>query len=62
MMAPDATRLGTIALDAELAGPVPAALVAVTLKVYEVPLVRAVTIMGEEPPLAVIPPGLEVTP
>jgi hypothetical protein len=39
---------------------VPAALVAVTVKVYEVPLESPVTVMGEEPAVAVCPP-LEVT-
>ncbi len=40
---------------------VPTALVAVTEKVYAVPLVRPVTTNGEEVPVAVIPPGDEVT-
>jgi hypothetical protein len=39
----------------------PAELVAVTLKLYAVPLVRPVTVKGEPVPLAVKPPGLEVT-
>jgi hypothetical protein len=43
------------------AAPVPTAFVAVTEKVYIVPLVRPVTMMGEEVPVAVTPPGLEVT-
>ena len=41
--------------------PVPTALVAVTVKVYAVPLVRPVTVIGEDVPVAVIPPGEEVT-
>ena len=41
--------------------PVPTALVAVTVKVYAVPLVRPVTVIGEAVPVAVIPPGTEVT-
>jgi hypothetical protein len=44
--------------DAEL---VPTALVAVTVKVYEVPFVKPVTVIGEAPPVPVKPPGLEVT-
>ena len=39
----------------------PTAFVATTVKVYVVPLVNPVTIMGEVAPVAVIPPGLEVT-
>lgn len=44
--------------DAEL---VPTALVAVTVNVYDVPLAKPVTVNGEAPPVAVKPPGLEVT-
>jgi hypothetical protein len=40
---------------------VPEALVAVTVKVYAVPVVSPVTVIGEDDPVAVIPPGLEVT-
>jgi hypothetical protein len=40
---------------------VPTALVAVTEKVYIVPLVSPVTTIGEDAPVAVIPPGEEVT-
>lgn len=39
----------------------PTLLVAVTVKVYEIPLVRPVTVTGEPLPLAVIAPGFEVT-
>jgi len=52
---------GTTELLVADALPVPAALVAVTVKVYVVPLVRPVTISGEEPPVAVNPPGEDVT-
>ncbi len=45
------------ALEAEL---VPTEFVAVTVKVYAVPLLRPVTVIGEEPPVAIWPP-LEVT-
>ena len=39
---------------------VPALLVAVTVKVYAVPLVSPVTVIGDEEPDAVIPPGDDV--
>jgi hypothetical protein len=55
------TVAGVTALDAEEADPVPIAFVAVTVNVYETPLVRPVIVIGESLPLAVIPPGLEVT-
>jgi len=37
------------------------AFVAVTVKVYAVPFVSPVTVTGLAEPVAVIPPGLEVT-
>jgi hypothetical protein len=40
---------------------VPTELVAVTEKVYAVPLVRPVTTTGEDVPVAVMPPGDDVT-
>jgi hypothetical protein len=40
---------------------VPAEVVAVTVNVYAVPLVRPVTTMGLDEPEAVNPPGLDVT-
>ncbi len=46
------------AVDAEL---VPALLVAVTVKVYAVPLVRPLTVIGLAAPVPVRPPGLDVT-
>jgi hypothetical protein len=39
---------------------VPTLLVAVTVNVYAVPLVRPVTVRGDDAPLAVNPPGLDV--
>jgi hypothetical protein len=39
----------------------PSALVAVTVKVYGVPSVSPVTRTGHDDPVAVMPPGLEVT-
>ena len=47
--------------DAPEALPVPALLVAVTVNVYAVPLVRPVTTIGLDEPEAVNPPELEVT-
>ena len=52
---------GVTLLDASLAELVPATLVAVTVKVYAVPLERPVTVSGLEEPFAVNPPGLDVT-
>jgi hypothetical protein len=52
---------GVTELEAEEATLVPAVLVAVTVKVYAVPLVNPLTVIGEELPDAVIPPGLDVT-
>lgn len=53
--------LGVIEFEGDDAGLVPIALMAVTVKVYEVPFVRPVTVMGEAEPVAVMPPGDEVT-
>ena len=55
------SRRGVTALDAADGAPVPAALVAITVNVYVVPLVRPVKVTGEAPPVAVTPPGLAVT-
>jgi hypothetical protein len=52
---------GVIELLVAEADPVPISFVAVTVKVYVVPLVRPVMTIGEAPPVAVIPPTLEVT-
>ena len=41
--------------------PLPTAFVACTVKVYDVPLVKPVTVIGLAKPLAVDPPGVEVT-
>jgi hypothetical protein len=48
-------------LLAALAGPVPIRFVAVTVNVYDVPTVKPDTVKGELAPLAVSPPGLDVT-
>ena len=47
-----------LGLELEL---VPFAFVAVTVKVYVVPFVRPVTVIGDEPPVAVCPPTSELT-
>jgi hypothetical protein len=52
--------IGVTLFDAALAGPVPVALVAVTTNVYAVPVVRPETVIGEEVPVPVKPPGLDV--
>ena len=59
--APGAIAAGVTADDALEAVPVPTELVAVTVKVYAVPLVSPVTVIGDEAPVAVRPSGEEVT-
>ena len=54
------TPAGVTLFDAAEAGPVPIALVAVTVNVYAVPFSRPLTVIGEVAPLAVIPPGEDV--
>ena len=58
---PGAVTAGVTDDDAVEAVPVPTELVATTVKVYAVPLVRPATVIGEEVPVAVMPPGEEVT-
>jgi hypothetical protein len=58
---PGAVIGGVTADDALEALPVPTELVAVTVKVYAVPLVSPITVIGEDVPLAVKLPGEEVT-
>lgn len=48
-------------LDGDDSGPVPAILVARTVKVYVVPFVNPVIVIGLVVPVAVIPPGFEIT-
>jgi hypothetical protein len=55
------TDEGVTEFDAVLAGLFPLAFVAITVKVYAVPLVSPVTVMGLAEPFAVILPGVEVT-
>lgn len=53
---------GVAELDEEDASDeTPYEVVAVTVNVYAVPLLRPVTTIGEDEPLAVAPPGLAVT-
>ena len=52
---------GVTEFEAELAGLLPLAFVANTVKVYAVPLVSPVTVIGLAEPVAVILPGVEVT-
>ena len=51
---------GVTLFEAAEAAPVPIALVAVTVKVYAVPLVRPVTMIGEPGLVETMPPGDEV--
>jgi hypothetical protein len=58
----DGGPAGVTALDGDDARLVPTTLVAVTVKVYEVPLVRPVTVQVRAPVVVQVkPPGLEVT-
>ena len=59
--APGAMAAGVTADDALEAVLVPTELVAVTVKVYAVPFVSPVTVIGDDVPVAVMPPGEEVT-
>jgi hypothetical protein len=54
-------EVGVTELLAADAPPVPTAFVAVTVNVYVVPFDKPVTLIGDEPPVAVTPPGLDVT-
>jgi hypothetical protein len=55
------TVAGMTLFDGVDAGPVPAELVAVTVKVYAVPLVKPETTIGLPAPDAFNPPGFDVT-
>ena len=54
------TVASVIGLDDADEGPVPAALVAVTVNVYAVPFVKPVTVIGPPVEVAEIFPGLEI--
>jgi hypothetical protein len=53
--------LGTTLLEVADVAPTPAEFVAVTVKVYAVPLVRPVTVIGDAEAVPVFPPGVDVT-
>lgn len=53
--------VGVTEFEAPEATPVPALFVAFTVKVYAVPLLKPLTLIGLVVPLPVLPPGLEVT-
>jgi hypothetical protein len=55
------TVVAVILLEADDAEPVPIALVAVTVNVYDVLDCKPVTVTGDEAPDPVNPPGLDVT-
>jgi hypothetical protein len=55
------TVAGVTLFEGADASPVPTAFVAVTVKVYAVPLASPVTVMGEAAPLTLPPPGEDVT-
>jgi len=61
MVGAPGTVAGVTLFEALDAAPAPIAFVAVTVKVYAVPFVSPVTLMGEEMPLPVPPAGVEVT-
>ena len=52
--------VGVTLFEAAEAAPVPIALIATTVNVYAVPLVRPVTVIGEPVLVAVNPPGEDV--
>ena len=52
---------GTTELLVPEDGPVPTPFVAVTVNVYVTPFVKPVIVIGDEPPVALNPPILEVT-
>ena len=59
--APGTVPTGVTLFDAADAAPVPMAFVAFTVKVYAVPLVNPVMLIGLAVPLAVRIPGVDVT-
>jgi hypothetical protein len=58
--APGTVKLGVTLFDGADAGPVPAEFLAVTVKVYAVPLLKPDTTSGLPAPDAVSAPGLDV--
>ena len=61
MIGAPGTEAGVMLFEATEAALVPIALVAVTVKVYAVPLVSPVTVIGLAAALAVFPSGSDVT-
>ena len=61
MIGAPGTVPGVTEFDGAEAGPVPTALVAVTVKVYAGPFASPVTVIGDADPVAVMPFGNEVT-
>ncbi len=55
------TKFGITLLDAAEAGELLNPVEAVTVNVYDVPVVRPVTVIGLDAPVPVNPPGDEVT-
>lgn len=55
------TPAGMTLLEGAEVAPMPLLFVVATVNVYDVPLVRPVTVMGLCAPVAVAPPGLAVT-
>jgi len=53
--------VGVTEFEGELAGLLPIAFVAITVKAYEVPLVKPVTVIGLADPVPVKLPGFDVT-
>ena len=60
MVGAPGTVNGVALLEGPDAAPVPAALVALTVQVYPVPLVRPVTTTGDDGPAALVPPQVAV--
>ena len=61
MVGAPGTVAGVTAFEAADGAPVPTKFVAVTVKVYDVPFVRPVTVSGLALPVTVFPPGFDVT-
>ena len=55
------TAAGVTLFDKDEAGPVPTAFVAFTVNVYVIALVSPATVIGEAAPVALTPPGADVT-
>jgi hypothetical protein len=58
---PTTTTIGVALLLAALGTLLPNAFVAITVNVYAVPLLKPLTVTGEDEPVPVIPLGLDVT-